>query len=263
MIDHEVRIICPAIEKAILNRFKTEPILLKKIPFSNHIKKNYQKNYSTYFQKAKDIKEIYLRGLPINNKNLFYQQNFEIEESFINLTRNLGRKINYKLVLHLPNPDIVSLKDFEKTFTNLKNIHAFELISSWHGNYSDSKKYDKFLSMISETKLPLNLEVDYIFRKSLNAPHNFFNIIKKFPDIEYWLPHLGCGIFLHQDKYLDILKKKPSFLTSTKDSILWMNLFKMKDFKNTKIKYATDHPFNSNSSLKIFLNWKKYKFKKK
>ena len=262
MIDHEVRIISPTIEKAILNRIRTEPTLLKKIPFNNLKKKNYQKNYSKYFKKAKEIKEVYLRGLPTNNKKLYCQQNLEIEKSFINLTGNLKRKINYKLVLHLPNPDVISLKDFEKIFKNLKNIYAFELISSWHGNYSDSKKYDKFLSMVSETKLPLNLEVDYIFRNSLNAPHNFFNLIKKFPNIEYWLPHLGCGIFLHQDKYMDILKKKPSFLTSTKNFSLWMNLFKIKDFKNIKIKYASDHPFNSNSSLDIYSKWKKFKFKK-
>lgn len=262
MIDYEVRIICPAIEQAISSRIKTESTLLKKIPFNDLIKKKYQENYCKYFKKAKDIKEVYLRGLPINNKNLFYQQNLEIEKSFINLTSNLKRKINRKLVLHVPNPDVISLKDFEKIFLNLKNIHAFELISSWHGNYSNSKKYNKFLSMISETKLPLNLEVDYIFRQSLNAPYNFFDIIQKFPNIEYWLPHLGCGIFLHKDRYFDILKKEPSFLTSTNDFRLWMNLFKIKEFKDIKIKYASDHPFNSNSSLDIFLNWKKFKYKK-
>ena len=75
--------------------------------------------------------------------------------------------------MQIPNPDVISLKEFEKTFNNLKNIYAFELIS-WHGNYSDSNKYDKFLSLVNETKLPLNIEVDYIFRKSLNAPQNFF-----------------------------------------------------------------------------------------
>jgi len=260
MIDHEVRVICPSIETAILKKIKTEQVLLKKIPLNKKIKNNYQKKYIEYFIKAKEINEVYLRGLPINNKKLFYRQNIELEKSFLDLISNLKRKIKYKLVLQIPNPDVISLKEFEKTFNNLKNIYAFELISSWHGNYSDSNKYDKFLSLVNETKLPLNIEVDYIFRKSLNAPQNFFSLIKKFPTIEYWLPHLGCGIFIHQEKYMSILKKKPSFLTSTKNFTLWMSLLKL---KNLKIKYASDHPFNSNTSLEIFSNWKKFKSKKK
>ena len=39
-----------------------------------------------------------------------------------------------------------------------------------------------------------------------------------------------------------------------------MSLLKL---KNLKIKYASDHPFNSNTSLEIFSNWKKFKSKKK
>ena len=82
--------------------------------------------------------------------------------------------------------------------------------------------------------------------------HKIFFSDKKFPTIEYWLPHLGWYFYSSRKVYEHF--EKTCFLTSTKNFSLWMSLLKL---KNLKIKYASDHPFNSNTSLEIFSNWKK------
>ena len=74
-------------------------------------------------------------------------------------------------------------------------------------------------------------EVDYFFRDSLVSLANFFKVIKKYPNIKYWLPHLGCGIFLHWDKILDICEKSPSLLTSTVNYNLWAEILKLPYYK--------------------------------
>jgi len=89
----------------------------------------------------------------------------------------------------------------------------------------------------------------------------FFSIIKSFPKINYWLPHLGCGVFLHWKRVNNICKFQPSLLSSTNDLSEWNVMLKNKYLKSLPIKFASDHPFNGLDSLKIYDVWIK-NFKK-
>ena len=113
--------------------------------------------------------------------------------------------------------------------------------------------------LAEEENLPISIEVDYIFRETFNNISFFFKILKQFPKIKFWLPHFGCGIFLHWDRVLDICENTPLLLSSADHSFYWSNIFNTKDFKKIPLAYASDHPFNGFASLKIYKNWKKFK----
>ena len=87
----------------------------------------------------------------------------------------------------------------------------------------------------------------------------FFDLIKKYPNIKYWLPHYGCGVFLHWDKIIKICRYKPILLTSAHQSTNWLKIFKEKSFKTIPLKFASDHPFNGQNSIEIYNKFKKFK----
>jgi hypothetical protein len=235
------------------------PSLNKKISFSGIRKKFFIKSYENYLKRAKKVKGILIRGLPINNKKIYFDQENTLLETSKIILRNIKRKLIIKQIIQIPNPDIINLKDFENLISKKKNIAGFELISSWHNKTTDDKKYFKFYSLINEMNLPLSIEVDYFFRSSQNSIYRFYNLIGYFPNIEYWLPHFGCGIFLHWDKVIKICSKKPSLLTSSYNIDNWLKILNLKNFKDIPLKYATDHPFNLFSSVKIYNSFLKSK----
>lgn len=257
MIDYEFRVITPAVIKVLKKKIKGEKILLKKIPLSFITKRNINRINRNYFLKNKRVSKIFYRGLPINNKKLYFDQENQIKETFNSSVMNF-KKIKGGRIIQVPNPDFVKFSEFKKYVNAQKEIAGFELIASWHNKSVKDKKYFNFLKFISKKGLPLSLEVDYMFRNTQDKVSNFFDIINKFPKIKYWLPHLGCGAFLHWDKIILKCKFKPVLLSSTKNSKEWLNLFKMKQFKKIPIKFATDHPLNGNSSYAIYKNYINY-----
>ena len=255
MIDHEFRIITPEVKRLLRNRIKSESVLLQKIPLNFVSNKGFTLVYKDYFKKNKKINELCYRGLPLNRKESYFIQEEQLEET-LNLILDLSdRKIKKKRIIQLPNPENITVQKFENFISKQKKFYGFELIPSWHKKNILDKKYLNFLSLVTEMNLPLSLEVDYIFRNSLDKTSNFFNIIKKFPKIRYWLPHLGCGVFLHWDKITKVCKHKPCLLTSTKNFKQWLRILNLKNYKNIPEKFATDHPFNDNASHEIYKNW--------
>tara|TARA_B100001063_G_C16733016_1_gene540381 strand:+ start:819 stop:1598 length:780 start_codon:yes stop_codon:yes gene_type:complete len=256
MIDHEVRFLTNSTIEVLKKKLKSEKILISKIPYKFVKDKNFQKDYIEYFLKAKKINEVYLRGLPLNEKNNYETQERQLMEEFQKINHMLKKKLIVNQVMQIPNPENIKFKDFEKIFLSIKKVKGFELISSWHNKKSNDKIYEKYLGFVNELQMPLSIEVDYFFRDSLVSLANFFNVIKKFPNIKYWLPHLGCGAFLHWDKILNICEKSPSLMTSTVNYNLWADVLKLPYYRKISLKYASDHPFNSKSSIKIYNYWK-------
>lgn len=254
MIDYELRIITPSLIELLKKKYKSELILRKKIPISFIKNNRFLKSYKSYLIKAKKINEVYFRGLPVNNKKFYFKQELELQDTFNSIMQNI-KKIKGNKIMQLPNPDFVTFSEFERMVKIDKNISGFELIASWHGKTVNNKKYSKFFSFISELELPLSLEVDYIFRNSLDNLANFFLIINKYPKIKYWLPHLGCGAFLHWDKIKEACRYEPILLSSTKNLNQWLDILSLPKFKNIPVKFASDHPFNNNSSIYIYQNW--------
>ena len=259
MIDHEFRIIVPEVKKLLENRVKSESILLQKIPLNFVNSKGFILCYKNYFKKNKKINELFYRGLPLNKKDSYFIQEDQLKETLNSILELSNRKIKKKRIIQLPNPENITVQQFENFLSKQEKFYGFELIPSWHKKNILDKKYFNFLSLITEINLPLSLEVDYIFRNSLDKTSNFFYIIKKFPNIKYWLPHLGCGVFLHWDKIIKVCKQKPCLLTSTKNFKQWFKILKLKDYKKIPVKFATDHPFNGNTSHEIYKDWFKYK----
>ena len=74
MIDHEFRIITPVLKKLIKKKSIKEKTLVEKIP-NLVIQNNYLDIANKrYLKDAKLIKSIYYRGLPINNKKDYLEQ---------------------------------------------------------------------------------------------------------------------------------------------------------------------------------------------
>ena len=260
MIDHEFRIVTPVLKKLIIEKSIKEAVLRNKIPYFVFQNRYLEKANKNYLKKAKLIKGIYYRGLPINNKKSYLEQENELQENFYLLREITGVKIFGKQIIQIPNPDFVDFALFLKNLKKIKKFYGFEVIPSWHGKNINNKGYKKFLNFVQETKLPLSLEVDYLYRDTNDSLYNFFSIIKSFPKIKYWLPHLGCGIFLHWKKVNDICKFEPCLLSSTINLNEWHQIIEKKFLKILPLKFASDHPFNGLDSLKIYDAWiKNYK----
>ena len=166
-----------------------------------------------------------------------------------------GAKISGKQIVQIPNPDFVNFSLFKKNLKKLNKLYGFEIIPSWHGKNINNNGYKKFLDYIQETELPLSLEVDYLYRNSNDSLHHFFSVIKSFPKIKYWLPHLGCGVFLHWNKVNEYCKFQPHLLSSTNDLNQWNKIIDNKFLKGLPLKFASDHPFNGLTSFKIYKTW--------
>ncbi len=264
MIDHEFRIVTPVILDLLKKKSQQEKTLIGKIPIFI-TRNNYLNNANKdYLKRAKLIKGVYFRGLPINNKKKYFDQEIQLEESFLKMNENLCLNVKGNQIVQIPNPDLVSFSLFKKNLKKIRKFYGFEVIPSWHYKNINDKSYNKFLNFIQETGLPLSLEIDYFYRSSNDSIHNFFKIIQNFPNIRYWLPHLGCGIFLHWNKVMEFCKYEPILLSSTNDLSRWKKILNKTLLKNLPIKYATDHPFNGLNSLKIYKTWlKKFKVIKK
>ena len=173
MIDYEFRVITPAIKNILKKKIKGEKILQKKIPLNFITEKNINRINKNYFLKNKKVSKIFYRGLPINNKKLYFDQENQIKETFNSLVPNF-KKIKGKRIIQVPNPDFVKFSEFKKYVNVQKEISGFELIASWHNKSVQDKKYFDFLKFISNKGLPLSLEVDYMFRDTPDRVSNFF-----------------------------------------------------------------------------------------
>lgn len=262
MIDHEFRIITPILKKLILKRLSSEKILNKKIPKNIFKNRLFIKHQENYLKKAKLIKKIFFRGLPINSKKEYFIQEDQLADAFNSYINNYRLKITGKQIIQIPNPDLVEFTEFKKRVEKINNFHGFELISSWHNKQSNDSKYFKFLQFVSDLRLPLSLEVDYIYRQSKNSIANFFYLSQKFNKIRFWLPHLGCGVFLHWDLIKNNCKYAPKLLTSTKNFFSWGKILKAISFEKRNMHYASDHPFNDFQSYNIYKDWIKFTKKK-
>ena len=98
----------------------------------------------------------------------------------------------------------------------------------------------------------VSLDLDYFFRTNIYTVFNFLKLLKKYPNINFLLPHFGCGIFLHWDKVLDLTDKLPRLLCSSPQSIYWLEIFKIKKFKKIPIVFSSDHPLNDNQSIQMY-----------
>ncbi len=259
MIDYEFRIVTPTVRSLIKKSSTTEPILIKKIPKKNISKKYIYKIYFEYLKKAKLLKSVFYRGLPLNLSKNYFKQEFEIEETYKNLINECKSNIKGKRIIQIPNPDYVNFTNFENLVSKVEKFSGFELISSWHKKKTSDKSYKKFFEFVQNSKLPLSIEVDYFYRNSFNNIHYFFDIIKKYPKIRYWLPHFGCGIFLHWEKIVNTCNHKPLILTSADKSLNWLEIFKLRKFRNIPLRFASDHPFNNLNSIKIYNEFIKFK----
>lgn len=259
MIDHEFRVLTPSVKKIIKKNLLSEEVLNEKIPYKLVNSSIYKKSYQKYLNYAKEINLVYLRGLPINNKKIYISQERELKFEFFKIIGSVNRKIKYKQVIQIPNPEYVSVKDFKNLIKKIDNLGGFELISSWHNKFTGDTIYDKYLKVVKSFNLPVSIEVDYIHRNSKNSISEFFKLLRKNSSLKFWLPHFGCGAFLHWKLIKQIAKKKPVLLSSTSEIEYWLNIFSEKNFRDIPIKFASDHPFNSYQSEKIYNNWMKLK----
>lgn len=264
MIDHEFRIISPILKDTILKRLSSEKILNEKIP-KKILNKKIELQTINYLESCKLITGLVYRGLPINDKKRYFEQEYQIEDTFKFLVNKVKRPITGKRFMQIPNPDYVSFNDFYKLFKDQKKIDGFEIISFWHQKKCSDKSYNKFYDFVQETKLPLALEINFMHKtgkEGLCNAKNFFEILETYKKIKFWLPKFGAGIFLHWDKILDSCETPPLLLTSAYSSMTtggWLPMFKMPKLRNIPLEFATDHPFNDMVSTKIYKIWKKYK----
>ena len=264
MIDYEFRIITPVLRKLILKKSKSEPILISKIP-KNILQNKVKKNTIKYLKNCKLIKGLAFRGLPLNDKKTYIEQELQLQESFNDLVNEIDRPIKGIRLMQIPNPDNLSFKEFYKTFKKLKSVKGFELVSLWHKKKTSDKKYRNFLKFVEETRLPLSLETTFMHKTGFDSYSNvnhFFEMIKNHKKLKMWFPKFGAGVFLHWNKILEYCKYKPILLTSAYSSMSkenWLAIFKIKQFKKIPLKFATDHPFNNLISIKSYYQWKKFK----
>ena len=114
MIDHEFRIITPILKKLILKRLNSEKILNKKIPRNIFKNKLFIEHQENYLKRAKFIKKIFFRGLPINSKKEYFIQEEQLADTFYEYTKNYKLKISGKQIIQIPNPDLVEFSQFKK-----------------------------------------------------------------------------------------------------------------------------------------------------
>lgn len=239
-IDHEIRYITDLARIELKLKNSKEPIFKKKFKkFTEN--SNLLKNY---FIKAKKINKIILRPLPYNSKKLYFDQINSLKQNFI---RNLKIPKRIKIIesLQIPNFNYVKYRDFKKL---IKNYNQFDLNVEWYINHSNLSNYKKVFKYIDLKKNSLCLEIsnpnkytDYII-----------SILQNKNKIKIFVPsfsRLNC----FKTKYENFFNKKNVyFITSSAYSFSkWHNLIRT-TYKEDKIVFGTDHPFNNNKSLKIY-----------
>ena len=171
--------------------------------------------------------------------------------------------MNFKKIIQIPNPKKIKFKEFKKFLDkNSKNYFGFELIGTWYNLSFLDKSYFPYFDYFNSNHSIVSLDLDYFFRTNIYTVHNFLNLLKKYPNIKFLLPHFGCGIFLHWDRVLDLTDKPPKLLSSSPKSFYRLEILKMKKFKKIPIVFSSDHPLNGNQSIQMydkFINYLSYK----
>jgi len=270
MKDFEFRIVTPTLRRLVFNKKSTEQVLIDKIPKQHISIDNLDTLNNHYFTNLKKINKIMYRGLPINSKLDFIKSELELESCFLSLKNKVKKNFNKVLygerIIQIPNPKKFLIGDYKKfirkNFPN-SSYSGFELIPNWHQSVNQNisiRDYDKFFEFVEYEKKFLCYETDFPFKKYHSA-YNFFYIINKFPNIKILLPHLGCGIFLYDSYFKEKkIKKKFDVYTSAPKSLEWLTNIKKKYLlKNINIYFGSDHPFNGDTSFKIYKAYNKWK----
>ena len=127
MIDHEFRIVTPVILDLLKKKSQQEKTLIGKIPIFI-TRNNYLNNANKdYLKQAKLIKGVYFRGLPINNKKKYFDQEIQLEESFLKMNENLCLNVKGNQIVQIPNPDLVSFSLFKKNLEKIRKFHGFAI----------------------------------------------------------------------------------------------------------------------------------------
>ena len=280
MIDYEVRFLTKNIWQTLLRKDKREPMLLLKL---RKFKMN-RKRYLNFFLKAKKIKEIYLRGLPINNKRDWYLQEETLQSEFIEYIKFKKIKLKIKKVTIIPNLNNISSDEFLK-LCKKKKIKYFEFNSHWltykKSTYNSLVRNNlKVFNFINKNKFTLFLEPKFLhedavyFYPSLtneNTPNlkkftgssNFFYflkfIYKKYSNINIYIQRMGGGIFIDESFFKKNYFKRLMLLSSASSSIhAWLKVLTIKEFRKIKLGFASDHPFNSYRSIKMYNAFNKF-----
>ena len=252
MIDYEFRILTKTVEKIVRKKIKSEKKMLKSVPsflFSKDYLHNIDKKYLNH---AKKLKTLVIRGLPLNNRKLYFEQESNID-NYISDLKKINSRLNFKKIIQVPNPKKIKFKEFEKFLNkNEKRYFGFELIGTWYNLPFLDKAYSPYFDYFNSNNSLVSLDLDYFFRTNIYTVFNFLKLLKKYPNINFLLPHFGCGIFLHWDKVLDLTDKLPRLLCSSPQSIYWLEIFKIKKFKKIPIVFSSDHPLNDNQSIQMY-----------
>ena len=179
MIDHEFRIVTPVILDLLKKKSQQEKTLIGKIPIFI-TRNNYLNNANKdYLKRAKLIKGVYFRGLPINNKKKYFDQEIQLEESFLKMNENLCLNVKGNQIVQIPNPDLVSFSLFKKNLKKIRKFYGFEVIPSWHYKNINDKSYNKFLNFIqeirSDNKKIIKYEKETLNIKDIEYKENIFN----------------------------------------------------------------------------------------
>ncbi len=103
MIDYEFRILSKTVEKIVKKKIKSEEKMLKSVP-SFLFAKNYLLNMNKrYLNHAKRLTTLVVRGLPINNKKLYFEQELCIEDN-IHALKKINSHLNLQKIVQIPNP---------------------------------------------------------------------------------------------------------------------------------------------------------------
>jgi|688.fasta_scaffold156872_2 hypothetical protein len=256
MIDYEFRIITPILCKIKKIKDKREKFVNAKLPLAFFSKKKQDTLHKKYLTRACRLKQIVISGFPLNNKDYYFKQENEILNGNYDYLKKYNNNLKFLLTSQIPNPKFVRFSEFMRFQKKIKKkVFRYELNCFWHKNNFLDKIYKPFLNFINKNKHNLFLELDYIFRSS--SVFDFFKLVNKYPNINYYLPHFGCGAFLHWNKFSK-LNKRPSLLTSSGGSLEWFNFFEKGNLKKTRLLFASDHPFNKSSSIKIYNRYLKY-----
>ena len=262
MIDYEFRILSKTIEKIVKKKIKSETKMLKSVP-SFLFTKDYLHNMNKkYLNHAKRLSTLVIRGLPINNKKLYFEQELNIDNYIYDL-KKINSRLNFKKIIQIPNPKKVKFKEFNKFLDeNIKSYFGFELIGTWYNLSFLDKSYHPYFDYFNSNNSIVSLDLDYFFRTNIYTVHNFLYLLKKYSNIKFLLPHFGCGIFLHWDRVLDLVNKPPKLLCSSPKSFYWLEIFKMKKFNKIPVVFSSDHPLNGNRSIQMydkFINYLSYR----
>ena len=113
MIDYEFRILSGTVEKIVKKKIKSEKKMLKSVPSFLFTKEYLHNMNKKYLNHAKRLTTLVIRGLPINNKKLYFEQELSIENYIYDLQK-ISPHLNFKKIIQIPNPKKIKFKEFKK-----------------------------------------------------------------------------------------------------------------------------------------------------